>query len=252
MSYFEDEIKKMNIKYFYSGVEYRERFFNRGGYISTGSRELDNLLDYGIEPFRIYEFYGPAGTGKTAILQQITANSFIEYKSENAYYLDGEGSFNPNLIMKILKQYGNEELMKQIIYARVRGGDHLEKLIKKISEKRGKTSVVVIDGFTEIIRSGVSSMDPGLLHSYIRKILLELHNLKEGMEIPIVISVKVYSVMNEVFSESYAPYGGLAQRSMVNKLIHLTREKKFFRAIDAYGLKPTAFFKITDEGIKDL
>ena len=252
MSYFKDKIKKMNIKYFYNGIEYREKFFNRGGYISTGSRELDNLLDYGIEPFKIYEFYGPAGTGKTVVLQQITANSFIEYKNKNAYYLDGEGNFNPNLIMKMLKHHDNEKAMKQIIYARVRERSRLEKLIKKISEKRGELSVVVIDGFTDIIRSDASSMDPGLLHSYTRKILLELHNLKEGMEIPIVISAKVYSVMHDVFSESYTPYGGLAQRSMVNKLVHLTREKNYFRAIDAYGLKPTAFFKITDEGIKDL
>lgn len=252
MNYFIDEIKKINIEHLYIGIEYKEKFFNRKGYISTGSRELDNLLDYGIEPFRVYEFYGPAGTGKTIVLQQIVANSFIEYKNEYAYYLDGEGNFNPSLIINMLRYHENEKAMKQIIYARVRRKEHLEKLIKKIPEKKEEPSVVVIDGFTDIIRGNSFSKDPKLLHSYIRRILTEIHDLKEKMEIPIVISAKVYSVMHEIFSDSYAPYGGLAQKSMVNKLIHLTKEKNFFRAMDAYGLKPTAFFKITNEGIKDL
>ena len=252
MKYFINEAKKIGIKYFYNGKKYRDKFFSRGGYISTGSKELDNFLDYGIEPYKIYEFYGPAGTGKTVILHQIVANSFIEYKSENAYYLDGEGNFNPNLIMNMLKYSGNEESIKKIIYARVWRREHLEELIKKIPKRNRKASVVVIDRFTDIIRDEFTTKEPKLLHSYIRKILLEMHNLKEAMGIPIVITVKVYSVIDDIFSNTYAPYGGIAQRSMVNKLIHLTKEKNFFRAADAYGLKPTAFFRITDEGVKDL
>lgn len=247
-----EEIRRTGLKYFYTGEEYKRKYFIRGGYISTGSKELDNLLDYGIEPLRIYEFYGSAGTGKTILLHQIIANSFLEYKRKNAYYLDGEGNFNPHLIKKLLKYNENEEAIKQVIYARIRGLRHLEELIKKISNRRGEASIVVIDGFSDAVRRDFSKSDPGILHSYNRKILLDLHNLKEWMEIPIIITVKVYSLIQNVFSEAYEPYGGLAQQCMVNKLVHLTKEEEFYRAIDPYSLKPTAFFKITERGVSDL
>ncbi len=248
------KLKNIEIRHIYIGSEYKERFFTKKGYISTGSQELDSLLDYGIEPYKIYEFYGPAGTGKTILLHQIVANSFEENPDAYSYYMDGEGNFNPELLLRLLEKNERGEAIKHVRYSRVKRAFHLTMLIEKILEKRNleDVNVIVIDNFTDIIRGEIDGRDPRAIHSYTRKTLLELHNVKEALEIPIVLTVRIYGVMHEVFSEAYEPYGGLAQSSMVNKLVHLTKEADFFRAIDPYGLKPTALFKISEEGIKDI
>jgi|GEM_PF-211228 RecA/RadA recombinase len=249
-----ERLSQENVSHLYRGEDYKELFFVKQRYISTGSQELDRLFDYGIEPYKIYEIYGPAGTGKTILLHQIVANSFEENMLGYSYYMDGEGNFNPELLLRLLEKKGKREHIKHVRYSRVKGASHLSMLINKILEKKREedVNVVVIDNLTEIIRAEVNRRDPRAIHSYTRKLLLELHNIKEELAIPIVLTVRIYGVLHDVFAEAYEPYGGLAQSSMVNKLISLTKETDFFRAIDPYGLKPTALFKISEEGISDI
>lgn len=242
-----------NLKCFRNAAEYREKVYSRGPYISTGSRELDALLDYGIEPLKMYNFYGPAGSGKTFLLHQIVANSFLEYTHHNycAVYLDGEGGFNANLLVRLLKANNlPADAIRSVLYSRVSTYVELLLLLDKLSKVKKRVSIITIDNFPGVINRSLAN--PKMLHGYLRNLMMKLHSLKEALEAPAVITSRVYSTLHELFPDSYEEYGGLALRSMVNSVIILSKEGTFFRAMDGFGIRGSALFRITDEGIRDL
>jgi DNA repair protein RadA len=67
--------------------------------ISTGSKNLDDLLLGGIETHAITEFFGPGGTGKSQIcytLSVMAAQSTENRRScAAAIYMDTEAKFRP-------------------------------------------------------------------------------------------------------------------------------------------------------------
>ncbi len=91
----------------------RDYYFNRLkciGRISTGSKQLDNLLLCGgIETQAVTEFYGDYGLGTqichtlSAIIPQDNSQGGLCSKS---IYLDTEGNFRPERIFEIAKARG--------------------------------------------------------------------------------------------------------------------------------------------------
>ncbi|MEM0057055.1 MAG: hypothetical protein QXH96_01075 [Candidatus Geothermarchaeota archaeon] len=247
------DFTSINLKYLYNAAEYREKVYSKGPYISTGSKELDTLLDYGIEPLKMYNFYGPAGSGKTFLLHQIVANSFLEYAHYNyhAVYLDGEGNFSIDLLLKLLRANCLPiEAAKSILYSRINTHVELLLLLNKLLKMKKRISVIVVDNFPDVISRNLAR--PKMLHGYLKHLMIKLHSLKEELEVPVVITSRVYSILHELFPDSYEHYGGIALKSMVNSVIGLSKEGTFFRAIDGFGSKGSALFRITNEGIRDL
>lgn len=235
----------------YSGLEYKNMLFEVGPTISTGSESLDSLLDHGIEPLKLYMFYGPAGSGKTIILHQIAVNAVSTgYK---VLYLDCEKSFSPGLITKIAGRFNVQEDIDKILYKRIKYPGEFEFLFNKLSNQDG-INVILIDNFDRFIKLYASELhpDPGFLHALTRQLLLRFHYLKEVLKIPIVITNRVYSNIDDVVADSYLPYGGVALRSMINKSIHLMKEGGFIRAIDIYSNNPSSMLTIKNDGVYDL
>ena len=240
-----------NIALVYRGIDYKNLLFEVPSSISTGSESLDALLSHGIEPLKLYMFYGPAGSGKTILLHQIAVNTVV--LGNKAVYLDCEKSFNPTLVTRILKRYNAEHKISNILYKRIRYPGELEVLFNKLSNQ-GDLGVLLIDNFDQFLKLYLSneSRDPGTIYMLTRQILMRLHYLKEKKKIPIVITNRVYSNIDELISKAYLPYGGLAIRSMVNKSIHLMKEGSFIRAVDIYSNKPSSMFTIKNDGVYDL
>ena len=66
--------------------------------ISTGSKNLDDLLLGGIETHAITEFYGAAGTGKSQLCYTVAV---IVAQTSTVIYLDTEGKFRPERLVDI-------------------------------------------------------------------------------------------------------------------------------------------------------
>lgn len=240
-----------NIALIYRGIEYKNLLFEVPPSISTGSESLDALLSHGIEPLKLYMFYGPAGSGKTILLHQIAVNTAI--LDNKAVYLDCEKSFNPTLIKRILKRYKAEQKINNILYKKIRYPGELEFLFNKLTSQKD-LGILLIDNFDQLLKlySSDEPLDPGTIHLLTRQILMRLHYLKEKKKIPIVITNRVYSNIDELISKAYLPHGGLAIRNMVNKSIHLMKEGTFIRAVDMYSNKPSSMFRIKNDGVYDL
>lgn len=78
--------------------------------ISTGSKELDSLLDGGIETGSITELFGEFRTGKTQLCHQLCVTCQLPFNQGGgegkALYIDTEGTFRPERCLAIAERYG--------------------------------------------------------------------------------------------------------------------------------------------------
>jgi len=234
--------------YLVPAKKYRSLYYRMKGFITTGSDELDRLLDYGIEAGTKYLFYGEAGTGKTFLLHQITVNMFRndDYKGHKAIYLDLEGNFSPNLI----NQLAAEDILDYIYVRKIYNKDEFLKELKRILISNIKLGILLIDNI-----SGLTSqeIELGDIHMWMRNALNILNLIKERFYAPVIITTRVYSKPHVFSYNLIRPKGGLALLGAVNKIISLNRlEENIYRAIDEYSRVPAALFKITEDGIHDV
>lgn len=236
----------------YDGLKYKNMIFSTSAPITTGVDGLDSLLDNGVEPLKVYMFFGPAGSGKTIILHQIAVCAVKQ--RGNAVYLDTELSFNPDIVRKMAERFDVSDALNKIYYKRIKYPSEFDIVLKKLVERRD-VGVVLLDNFDQFIRmyQGTLAPSPGVLYALTRQVLIRLHHIKELLRIPVVITNRVYSNLDELITDSYIPYGGIAIKTMVNRVIHLMREdNKVFRAVDIYSNKPSFMFTIKNDGVYDL
>lgn len=234
--------------YLISAKRYRSLYYKMKGFITTGSDELDRLLDYGIEAGTKYLFYGEAGTGKTFLLHQIAVNMFRndDYEGHKAVYLDLEGNFSPNLI----NQLASEDILDYIYVRKIYNKEEFLKELKTILTSNIKLGILLIDNI-----SGLTSQEtePGDIHMWMRNALNILNLIKERFYVPVIITTRVYAKPHVFSYNLIRPKGGLALLSAVNKIISLNRlEENIYHAIDEYSRVPVALFKITEDGIHDV
>ncbi len=78
--------------------------------ISTGSQKLDELLNGGIESMSITEVFGEFRTGKTQLCHTLCVSAQLPTSEGGGggkvIYIDAEGTFRPDKIMKTAERYG--------------------------------------------------------------------------------------------------------------------------------------------------
>jgi len=121
--------------------------------ITTGSKNLDNLLGGGVQTQCITETYAPYGCGKTQLGFQLAVN--VQLPPERGglkracLWIDSENTFSPSRIMAIAKalKLNPEETLKNVYVARAFNTDHQIFLVEKskdlIEEKN--IGLIVVD-----------------------------------------------------------------------------------------------------------
>jgi len=169
---------------FTDGIEYAKK---RGtvSYITTGSKNLDNLLGgKGVETRAITEAFGAYGSGKTQLGLTLAVN--VQLPPENggsngkAVFIDTEGTFRPGRIKQIAEAIGAnpEKVLKNIFVARAFNSDHQILLLDRISEmvKEGEPiKLVIVDSLTAHFRAEFAGR--GQLADRQQKLNKYLHNL---------------------------------------------------------------------------
>lgn len=103
--------------------------------ISTGSKNLDTLLQGGVESMAITEVFGEFRTGKTQLSHTlcVTAQMSVEMGGGNGKvaYIDTENTFRPERIKAIAERYGMDPdaTLENILVARAYTVDHLNQLL---------------------------------------------------------------------------------------------------------------------------
>ena len=138
-------------------AKHREDIIN----ISTGSKELDTLLAGGIETGSITELFGEFRTGKTQLCHTLCVTCQLSVEQGGgegkALYIDTEGTFRPERLVKIAERYGlnADDVLDNVSYARAYNSDHQNTLLEQAGGMMAESryAIVVVDSATNLYRT---------------------------------------------------------------------------------------------------
>ncbi len=235
------------------------------GKISTGSKELDELLGGGIETQSITEVYGKMSSGKTQWCFQLSV--MVQHTPEkgglsgNALYIDSESSFRPERVTSIAKAQGLDptKVLKNIYVARAYNADHQMLLAEKAEQfiKEKNIKLLIVDSLTSQFRS--EYIGRGLLaerQQKLNKHLRQLMKLAEMYNIVVLVTNQVMSRPDILFGDPTAPIGGNVVGHATKTRLYLRKsrgEKRIARLVDSPSLPDgEAIYQVTENGIEDV
>ncbi|MBW0465219.1 hypothetical protein O181_004934 [Austropuccinia psidii MF-1] len=170
--------------------------------ISTGSKNLDNLLGGGIDTQSITEFYGEFRTGKSQLCHHLSVSCQLPTDmgggEGKCMFIDTEGTFRPERILAISERYGldGEEVLNNIAVARAYNSDHQAQLLREASRLMtlSRFAILVIDSATALYRTDYSGRgELADRQAHLAKFLRGCLSLAEQFGIAVVITNQVMS-----------------------------------------------------------
>merc|ERR1712179_444904 len=124
--------------------------------ITTGSKELDKLLNGGFETGSITELFGEFRTGKSQLCHTIAVTCQLPIDNGGAegkcLYIDTEGTFRPERLLAVAERYGlqGSDVLDNVAYARAYNSDHQMTLLTQAAAMMSESryAVVVVDSAT--------------------------------------------------------------------------------------------------------
>ncbi len=234
------------------------------GKISTGSKELNNLIGGGIETQSITEVYGKFASSKTQWCFQTSV--MVQLPKEkgglggNALYIDSENSFRPERVVSIAKAMGldPDKALKNIFVARAYNADHQMLLTDKASEliKEKNVKLLIVDSLTSHFRA--EYIGRGQLADRQQKLNRHMHALQKIAEMSNVAVLVTNQVMERpdiLFGDPTAPIGGNIVAHASKTRIYLRKskdDKRVAKLVDSPSLPDgEAIYRITEKGMED-
>ncbi|MEW5300059.1 MAG: hypothetical protein WDW36_003018 [Sanguina aurantia] len=129
--------------------------------IATGCKELDTILDGGIETGSITEMYGEFRVGKTQLCHTLCVTCQLPIDmggaEGKALYIDTEGTFRPARLAQIAERYGLNpaDVLDNVAYARAHNTEHQLHLLMNAAEmlSTSRFAIIVVDSATALYRS---------------------------------------------------------------------------------------------------
>lgn len=107
--------------------------------LSTGSNELDKILQGGIETGSITELVGEFRTGKSQLCHTLAVTCQLPIDrgggEGKCLYIDTEGTFRPERLVAIAERYNlsGPDVLDNVAYARAYNSDHQMQLLTQAS-----------------------------------------------------------------------------------------------------------------------
>ncbi|MDA4135859.1 MAG: DNA repair and recombination protein RadA [Thaumarchaeota archaeon] len=231
--------------------------------ISTGSKNIDDLLGGGIETWAITEFYGEFGAGKTQIchtlccmVQQPIGEGGLD---GGVVYIDTEGTFRPERVSEIAtaRGYDPDVILSRIMVARAYNSAHQELIVKDLGRiiEKNKVKLVVVDSAVahyraEFLGRGTLAERQQRLNRFMHAIL----RTAEVYNIAVVMTNQVQSSPDSFFGDPTRATGGhvVAHTSTYRIYLRKAGKNRIARMIDSpYHPERDAVFMLDERGIDD-
>lgn len=249
------------------GFESAEKILERRRQIArltTGSKELDELLGGGIESQSITEVYGMFAAGKSQWCFQLSVLAQLPRDKGglggNVLYIDTENSFRPERVEQVARYRGldPEEVMKNIFVARAYNSNHQMLLAEKAAEiiKEKNIKLVIVDSLTSQFRSefvgrGQLSDRQQKLNSHMRL----LQKIAELYNIVVFVTNQVMSRPDVLFGDPTDAIGGNVVKHASKTRIYLRKgsgSKRIAKLVDSPSLADgEAIYQVNEHGITD-
>ncbi|TMW56304.1 hypothetical protein Poli38472_008952 [Pythium oligandrum] len=137
-------------------------------FITTGSRQLDQILGGGLETMSVTEVHGEFRTGKTQLCHTLCVTAQLPRSqgggAGKVAYVDTEGTFRPNRVAEIAKARYNmdaPDVLDNVIVARAHSHDVQMDLVVKLGvlfadPDQGPFRLLIIDSVTALFRTDFS------------------------------------------------------------------------------------------------
>lgn len=168
--------------------------------VTTGSTELDKLLEGGIESGSITELFGEFRTGKSQLChtlcvtcQMPTTEGGAEGK---ALFIDTEGTFRPERIREIAERFGLDPAtcLENVAYARAQNSEHQMELLKTAAAimAQDRYVLLVVDSATALYRTDYSGRgELSERQMQLAQFMRQLTRLAEEFGVAVVITNQV-------------------------------------------------------------
>lgn len=235
------------------------------GRLTTGSKELDNLIGGGIETQSITEVYGKMASGKSQWCFQTAVTVQLPKEKgglEGAcLYIDSENSFRPERVIQVAQRFGldSDAALKNIFVARAYNAEHQMILADKAAEMVSEHNIklVIVDSLTAQFRS--EFVGRGTLaerQQKLNKHMRALQKLAEMSNVAVLVTNQVMSRPDILFGDPTEPVGGnvVGHASKTRLYLRKSKEdKRVAKLVDSPSLPDgEALYRITENGIEDI
>ena len=234
------------------------------GRITTGSKDLDELIGGGVETNAITEVYGKFASGKTQLAFQLAVNAQLPQAQGGlggaVLFVDTEGTFRPERIVEIskAKKLDPNTVLSNIIVVRATTTEKqmltIDRADSLIVEKNIK--LIIVDSLTSLFRS--EFIGRGSLGERQQKLNVHIHKLQalaDKFSLAVYITNQVMDNPGILFGDPTTPIGGniIAHAATTRLYMRKSKEdKRIIRLVDSPSMPDgECVIKVTPEGIKD-
>lgn len=235
--------------------------------ISTGSKNVDDILCGGIETSAVTEFYGASSSGKTQLCHTISV-IVSQDKSKGglcgkSVYIDTEGTFRPQRLESIARARGFDPLMTlhNVMIVEAQDSDQQERVVNNIdsllnNKHSEKFKLLIVDApvthyRSEYIGRQMLSIRQQKLYKFMRRLVRIAH----AYNIAVVVTNHINTTPNseEMFGEK--PIGGNAMSHAITYSMWLsTKNGVIYNAAirsSPYHPRNKTRFYIDEAGVTD-
>jgi DNA repair protein RAD51 len=236
-------------------------------HLTSGCKELDKLLDGGIETGSITEIFGEFRTGKTQLCHTLCVTCQLPLENGGgegkAMYIDTEGTFRPQRLIGIAERFGlnPSDVLDNVAYARAYNSDHQSQLLVQCSAMLAESryALVVVDSATALYRtdySGRGELSARQMH--LARFLRSLLRLADEFGVAVVITNQVVASVDGgamFVKDPKKPIGGNIMAHASTTRLSLRKGRGNNRVCKIYDSpclpEAEAMFSITDSGVNE-
>ena len=230
--------------------------------ITTGSKNLDELLGGGIETRAITELYGEFGTGKSQICHTLcltVQETENKHNISRALYVDTENTFRPERIASIAsaRKIDPNHALENVIVAKAYNSSHQEVIIQESANiiNLHNIKIMIVDSIVSHYRAeflGRSFLSER--QQRINRLLHILLRIAETCKIAVVITNQIQSSPDAIFGDPNKATGGnvMAHTSTYRIYLKKAGKNRIARMVDSpYHSEREVLFTINEQGVGD-
>ncbi|MEX2756465.1 MAG: DNA repair and recombination protein RadA [Candidatus Sigynarchaeota archaeon] len=237
-------------------------------WFTTGSENVDDLMDGGITTGRITEIFGGFKSGKTNTVNTLAITVQLP-KAEggldgDVVYIDTEGTFSKAKLARIARRFGIDpaKALSRIHLAKVYSADHQLQMIEQCEKLLATYPIrlIIVDSLMALLRNeyvGIGSLAPR--QAKLNKIIHTLGRIAEAKNVAVVLTNQVVTKMMGQFAYEDAVGGNIVShgchfryRVKAKGFSYNEGLARYITVVDSVDLAPgTAEFYITEAGIAD-
>ncbi|CAH1261601.1 RAD51 [Branchiostoma lanceolatum] len=235
--------------------------------ITTGSKELDKLLQGGIETGSITEMFGEFRTGKTQLCHTLAVTCQLPVDQGGGegkcLYIDTEGTFRPERLIAVAERFNlsGPDVLDNVACARAFNSDHQSQLLMQASAMMAESryALLIVDSATALYRtdySGRGELSARQMH--LARFLRMLLRLADEFGIAVVITNQVVAQVDGAAmfaADPKKPIGGNIMAHASTTRLYLRKGRGDTRICKIYDSpclpEADAMFSIGNEGITD-